>query len=176
MLGVSRKFGIPELIEPAVKVLASSDNAFSNWSTDPRIVRHITVTELGTIGRMKEKILLARFALCGVPPISHYTTCRDKSRTLCSASWKDFWMLNVVPRLSTLDGDIDNMLWWIRTDCVAKASIQGMTEKCMEWTVDEVIANPGWRAETRIVEGAVGVLMVPEHFMLDPVSGDEVIM
>ena len=50
MLGVAHKFGIPELIEPAVKVLASSDNAFSNWSTDPRIVRHITVTELGTIG------------------------------------------------------------------------------------------------------------------------------
>ena len=46
----------------------------------------------------------------------------------------------------------------------------------MEWTVDEVIVNPGWQVETRIVERTVGVLMVPEHFMLDPVSGDEVIM
>lgn len=79
-------------------------------------------------------------------------------------------MLDVVPRLLTLDSDIDSMLWWIRTDCVAKANIQGMMGECMRWSIDEAIGNAGWRAETRILEGAVQVLMVPELMMLDPAS------
>ena len=82
-------------------------------------------------------------------------------------------MSAVVPKLLKLDGEIENMLWWIRTDCVAKAEIPGMGEKCMEWTVNEVVGNTGWRAETKIPEGAIEVLMVPEYPMLEPVSGDD---
>jgi hypothetical protein len=72
----------------------------------------------------------------------------------------------VVLKLLNLDGEIENMLWWIRTDCIADASIPGMGDRCLEWTVNEVIGNTGWRTETKIPEGAVGVLMVPEHLML----------
>ena len=81
-------------------------------------------------------------------------------------------MSTVVPRLLKLDGEYKNQLWWIHTDCVAKAEIQGMGEKCVEWTVNDVIVNTGWRAETRIPEGAIDLLMVPEYPMLEPVSGD----
>ena len=169
VLGVARKFGIPALIGPAVKALAESTHPLSSWSTDVILTRHTTLMELGTISRMKEKILIARFALCGVPPVTHDVTCRDKARTLCSKSWREFWMLTVVPMLSNLDGDSDNMLWWIRTNCVAKASIQGMKATCMEWTVNDVIAHTGWESEIKIVDGAVDALMVLEHPMLDPV-------
>ena len=172
VLGVARRFGIPELIEPAVKLLARTDISLSSWSTDVNIVRHTTVVEVGTIGRMKEKTLLARFALCAVPPITHDAACYDKNRIACSASWRDFWMSTVVPRLLKLDGELENQLWWIRTDCVAKAEIPGMGEKCIEWTVNDVIVNIGWRVETKIPEGAIDVLMVPEHPMLEPVLGD----
>lgn len=65
-------------------------------------------------------------------------------------------------------GEAENLLWWICTDCILKACISGMGDKCMEWTVNEVTKNVGWRAETRIPEGAVGVLMVHERPMLEP--------
>lgn len=77
-------------------------------------------------------------------------------------------MAKVVPKLCALDGELDNDLWWIRSSCVAKAEIQGMTERYTELTVNGVIANPGWRAETKISDGAVEVLMVPERDMLEP--------
>lgn len=172
VLGVARQFGIPGLIDPAVRLLARPDISFSSWSTDPSIVCHTTVVEVGTIGRMKEKILLARFALCGVPPSIHDTTCHDKQRIGCSASWRDFWMASVVPRLLNIDGEVENLLWWIRTECISKASIPGMESRCLERTVDEVIGNAGWRAETKIPDGAVDALMVPEHPMLDYLSAD----
>jgi len=171
-LGVARRFGIPELIEPAVKALARPDIAFSTWSTDVNIVCHTTVVEVGTIGRMKEKLLLARFALCGVPPVLHEAICSEKSRSRCSASWRGFWTSTVVPRLTNLDGEIENLLWWIRTDCITKACVQGMTDRCMERTVNEVIGNVGWRSEGKIPEGAVNLLMVPERIMLEPQLDD----
>jgi hypothetical protein len=45
-------------------------------------------------------------------------------------------------------------------------------EECIKWTVNDVIVNVGWRMETKIPEGAIDLLMVPEHPMLEPVSGD----
>jgi len=174
VLGVARQFGIPALIDPAVRLLARPDISFSSWSTDYNIIRHNTVIEVGTIGRMKEKILLARFALCAVPPIIHDSTCYDKNRIACSAAWRDFWMSTVVPRLSNQDGDGENQLWSIRTDCIATAKVIGMGDICLEQTTFEVITNTGWRAEMKIPEGAVTVLMVPEHLMLEPVLVDDV--
>jgi hypothetical protein len=50
ILGIARRFGIPELIEPAVKLLAKTDISFSSWSTDPQVICHTTVMEIGTIG------------------------------------------------------------------------------------------------------------------------------
>jgi hypothetical protein len=172
VLGVARRFGIPDLIDPAVRLLARPDISLSSWSTDPDIIRHTTVVEIGVIGRMKEKILLARFALCAVPPIIHSGTCCDKNRITCSAAWRDFWMSNVVPRLSNLDGEVENLLWSVRTECIAKANVSGMGDRCSEWTVNEVVVNTGWRAEMKIPEGAVNALMVPEHLMLEPRSED----
>ena len=39
---------------------------------------------------------------------------------------------------------------------------------CKENTVEEVVSNVGWSAETRISDGAVKALMVPERDMLEP--------
>jgi hypothetical protein len=173
VLGVARRFGIPELIDPAVRLLARPDISFSSWSTDPKIVCHTTVVEVGTIGRMKEKILLARFALCRVPPTLHDPTCHDKRRIGCSAFWHDFWTVSIVPRLLNLDGEVENLIWCIRTENIAKARVPGMGDRCLERTVDEVIENAGWRAETKIPDGATNALMVLEHPMLDHVLADD---
>ena len=81
-------------------------------------------------------------------------------------------MSTVVPKLCNLNGEIENGLWWIRTDCVAKADVMGMTGKCTEWAVNTVVGNAGWRAETIIPEGAAEELMVAEREMLDPVVED----
>jgi hypothetical protein len=174
VLGVARRFGIPDLIEPAVKLLARPDISLSSWSTNPDIICHTTVVEVGVIGRMKEKILLARFALCAVPPIVHSATCCDKNRMTCSAAWRDFWMSIVVPRLLNLDGEVENLLWHIRTEHIAKADVPGMGDRCSEWTINDVVVNTGWRAELKIPEGAVNVLMVAEHLMLEPRAEDNV--
>ena len=78
----------------------------------------------------------------------------------------------MAPKLCKLKDNIDNQLWWIRTDRVAKARVSGMTGKCLRLTVDEVIASPGWKAETKILEGATEALMVSERFMLEPMVED----
>lgn len=168
VLGVSRRFGISDMIESAVNRLARLEIPLSSWSTDPNIICHVSVEELGTISRMREKLLFARFALCAVPPVSHGDTCPTKGRGACAAAWREFWMAVVVPKLCSIDGDIDNQLWWIRSSCVAKAKVEGMTHMCEEMTIEEVISNAGWRAETRISDGAVKALMVPERDMLEP--------
>ena len=168
VLGVSRRFGISDMIENAVLRLARLDLPLSSWATDPNIICHVSIDEMGTISRMREKLFLARFALCTVPHVSHDDACPAKVRVACSAAWRQFWMAVVVPKLCAVDGDIDNQLWWIRSTCIAKAKVEGMTPMCKEMTVDEVISNAGWRAETRISDGAVKALMVPERDMLEP--------
>jgi hypothetical protein len=166
VLGVARRFGIAGLVEPAVKMLSRADMPLSLWSTDASIICHMTALELGVIGRMREKMLLARFALCDVPPVLHDRACRDKLRMTCSSSWKEFWRNLIVPRLINMDGDVENMVWRIRTDCVANANVQGMVVKCREVTINEVLTNGGWMSDVTIVEGAVHLLAVEEGSML----------
>ena len=168
VLGVSRRFGIPDMIESAVLRLARFDLPFSSWATDPNIIRHISVAEMGTIGRMREKLLLVRFVLCAVPPVSHDDACPAKIWVACSAAWREFWMAVIIPKLCSINSDINNELWWIRSTWVAKAKVEGMTHMCKENTVEEVVSNVGWSAETRISDGAVKALMVPEQDMLEP--------
>jgi len=38
---------------------------------------------------------------------------------------------------------------------------------CNQWTAEEVIGRPAWRAEMKIVEGVVELLKVPECYMLN---------
>lgn len=169
VLGVSREYGISGLVEPAVKALARAEVPFASWATDPKIVCHTTVKDVGTIGRMKEKLLMARVALCDAPPVVHDdATCCLKDRSRCLTSWKNFWASTVVQRLLNMNSDIDNQLWWIRTDCVAKAVVIGMGGKCAEWTTSEVVGKSVWMAESRIPEGAAEVLKVFERIMLGP--------
>ena len=169
VLGIAREYGIPDLIEPAVRALARPETPLASWSTDPKIIRYTTVEDIGTIGRMKEKLLMARIALCNAPSAVHdNATCCLKNRTRCSVSWTDFWASTVVPKLINMNGEINNQLWWIRTDSIAKAVIMGMMDKCAERTTSEVIGWPAWVAESRIPEGAVKILMVSERTMLGP--------
>jgi len=177
VLGVAREYGIADLIGPAVKALAKPEMPFSSWSTDEAIICHTTVKEVGVIGRMKEKLIMARVALCTPPPLIHDdVTCRPKNRTVCSTSWKGFWASAIVPRLLNNNGDIENCLWWIRTDFVGKARIQGMMDACAERTIEGAVGKPGWRSETKIPDGAVEQLMVPERGMLEPQDIPDVIM
>ena len=80
----------------------------------------------------------------------------------------------MVPRLLNLDSKVENLLWCIRTDCVSEAHIPGMGIRCVERTVNEVIDSAGWRAEMKIPDGVVDLLMVLEHPMLEPASGDNI--
>lgn len=47
-------------------------------------------------------------------------------------------------------------------------SIVGMQEGCRALTISDIVERPVWRAETKIPEGAVKELMVPECIMLGP--------
>jgi len=173
VLSVAWEYGIPDLIEPVVKALAKAEISFTSWSTNPNIVCYTTVTDTGTIGRTKEKLLKACFALCNASLAVHDdATCCLKDRARCSASWRSFWASAVVPRLINMNGDIDNQLWWIQTDCVSKAVVIGMGDKCVEWMTSEVVAKPAWGAESRIPQGAVEALMISKCVMLGPRPDD----
>ncbi|KAF9642709.1 hypothetical protein BDM02DRAFT_3192807 [Thelephora ganbajun] len=171
VLGVARKNGIPDLIEPAVKALAKPSIPLASWCTSPGILHHVTLEDICKISRMKEKLWTARTALCKVPPIVHdLASCLQDHRNICSGSWRQFWLLEVVPRLLELNDELDSRLVWIGTDLVAKAKVEGMARLCLANTVQKVVANAGWRAEIWIPEGAVESLMVPERMMLAPDS------
>lgn len=173
VLGVAREYGIPDLIRPAVEALASPKRTFSSWSTNPTITCHTSVMDLGFIGRMKEKLLLARVTLCTPPPIFHNEVCTAKGRAACLASWESFWTSKIAPELLKTGGDATSRLWYIHNQ-VESAKVPGMGQGCAEQTITNVIAKPGWNAEWNIPDGAVNALMVPEHVMLTPgdASGD----
>lgn len=169
VLGVARQYGMSDLINPVVMALAKSKVLFSSWSCDPKILRYLGIEDVAVIGRMKEKLLTVRMALCEVPPVDHASTCY--SHPACWDAWKSYWFSNLIPKLLTLDDEISNMLWWIRLDCIERAAVSGMGDLCLQRTINEVKDNPGWEAEMKIPEGAVKLLMVPERTMLEPVSG-----
>ena len=172
VLGVARQYGLPDLVEEAVTALAKSRVHFSGWACDPDILRYLTVEDVAVIGRMKEKLLMARMALCDPPPVIHeQRTCHQDFRPTCSASWKSYWLSKVVPRLLKLDDEIDTQLWWIRLDWIEKAQVSGMGSSCLKLTTDDVRDNGGWEAEMKTQEGAVMLLMVPECTMLEPATG-----
>lgn len=151
--------------------LAKSRVPFSSWACNPDVLCYLGVEDVAVIGKMKEKLLTVRMALCNVPPADHASTCHQDFRPACSAAWKSYWLSKVVPRLLALDDEICNLLWWIRLDYVEKAQVLGMGDLCLQLTINEIKENPGWEAEMRIPEGAVKLLMVPERTMLEPASG-----
>jgi hypothetical protein len=166
VLGVAREYGIPHLIGPSVKALAKLEMPFSSWSTDKTITCYTTVMDLGVIGRMKEKLLMARIALSSPPRAVHDdTACLPNGRAECSASWREFWNESIIPKLLKTDGEIENQLWWIRSS-IANTVVPGMAGGCAQQTVVDTISKPGWRAETNIPDGAVNLLMVEERGML----------
>ena len=172
ILGVARQYGMIDLIKPAVLALARPTVPLAGWACEKNILRHITVEDIAIIGRMKEKLLIVRMALCGVPPVVHDDySCHQDHRPTCSASWTSHWFSNVVPKLLNLNDDICNQLWWIRLDCVEKVKVPAMGSVCLQHTANVVLENPGWEAEMRIPEGAAEMLMVEECFMLEPGSG-----
>lgn len=72
-------------------------------------------------------------------------------------------MMNVVPLLTSVGGEDDRSAWGIRTDCVAVARVQGMTETCMQWAINEAVAYPGWGVEYKMIDGAVEALIMSDH-------------
>lgn len=63
------------------------------------------------------------------------------------------------------DGEVANRLWGVR-DGVADAKVPGMMERCMAQTITVAIGKPAWRADWKITDGAVELLMVEERGML----------
>ena len=147
VLGVAQQYGISNLVEGVVTALAKSRIYFLGWACDPDILCYLAVDDIAVIGRMKEKLLMARMALCNPPPVIHEETCHQDFHTACSAAWKSYWLSKVVPRLLKLDNEIENQLWWIRLDWIEKAQISGMGSACLKLTTDEVRDNGGWEAE-----------------------------
>ncbi|KAF9790815.1 hypothetical protein BJ322DRAFT_1104464 [Thelephora terrestris] len=178
VLGVAREYGIPALISPAVRALASPDISLSSWSVNLDIILHMSVVDIGAIGRMKERLLDTRTALCTPPPDIHdQGTCSGTNRTLCSASWRSFWALEVVPQLLGTNGKDASWLQEVR-DGVMNVKVLGMMGKCITQTVTGAIGKPAWKAEAKITDGAVKLLMVEERGMLvaGDISDDEVKM
>lgn len=159
ILAVARKNGIPALIEPAVEALAAIP--LHGWCCDGEILRHVEVEELGVIARMKEKLHLIRLTLLDVPPAIHDDGCVNRAG--CTRAWELYWHMAVGRKLRQLDGAISHRLWWIRSEDVVKAQVLGMGLACLTGTVTRVGDNPCWFSEIRVIEGAVGHLMVSER-------------
>jgi hypothetical protein len=169
VLGVARKQGIPDLIGPAVNALAKPSVTLSSWCTNSEILRYVTLEDVTKISRMKEKLWMARAALCKVPPVIHHlASCPQGHHTTCAGFWRQFWLSDIVPRLLELTDRPDGELVWVVSEFVEKARVEGMTRECFAHTVQKVGANAGWRAEVRIPQGAIELLMVPERGMLGP--------
>ena len=169
VLGVARKYGIPSLIAPAVGALARPSITFASWCINPDILRHSTLEDVTVIGRMKEKLWSAQAALCKVPPVTHnLASCLHGRQDTCYRSWRQFWLLDVAPKLLQLNDELENRMMWIGTEFLARAKVEGMTKGCLEHTIEKVGAGVGWRAEIQIPQGAIERLMVPERMMLTP--------
>ena len=166
VLGVAREYGIPALIRPAVRALADPTISVSSWSTDPTIICHMSIVDVGVIARMKERIFVSRGALCAPPPDVHnQQTCVAVNRAMCSASWRSFWVSDIVPKLLMADGEPVRLS--SVKDQVTHAEVPGMMEGCMAQTVAGAIRTPGWRVEWNITDAAVDLLMVEERVMLE---------
>ena len=50
MLGVAQKYGIPELIVPAVRALARPSFSLASWCINPEILHHVTLEDVTTVG------------------------------------------------------------------------------------------------------------------------------
>jgi hypothetical protein len=173
VLGVARKYGMSDLISPAILALSKPSVSFASWACNIDILCYLTVEDVAVIGKMKEKLLVARMALCEVPPAVHERSCHQDGRPVCLAAWKSYWLSTVVPKLLKLDGNMDNQLWWIRRDCIETVQVSGvqvlgMGSGCFNSTAKVVLAYPGWEAESNIPEGATKMLMVAERTMLEP--------
>ena len=174
VLGVAREYGIPNLIRPAIRALAEPDRPLAGWTANPEIIRHMSAIDIGVISRMKDRISNIRAILCTPPPeIHNQQMCLATGRAMCSASWKSFWVSDVIPRLLMTNGEVDGQLMAIRSGIMC-ARVPGMMERCTEQTIAGAIDKPGWKAESNVVEGAVDLLMVAERVMLAP--GDDVTM
>jgi hypothetical protein len=166
VLGVAREYGIRCLVEPAVKALTRADIPFASWCTDPEIICYTSVVDIGVIGRMKEKILMARTALCSLPLVTHdRILCPARDRTGCEAAWRNFWNLTIIPKLLSTNASDGYQLQSIKAR-VSEAEVPGMGDECREYTVQGVVEGPGWMAEEAILDGAVTALMVEERGML----------
>lgn len=168
VLGLARKYGIPELIEPSVKALGKLDIQFSSWSTDQDIICHNTVIELGVIGKMKEKILITRMSLCSPPsPIHDKTVCRPDDHSTCATFWRTYWQRSITPKLLRVDGQVADELWAIKTKLETEMA-PGMKEGCARLTVEIISGKPAWNAERNIQAGATDLLMVAPYSNVDP--------
>ena len=49
VLGVAQKYGIPDLIAPAVRALAKPSIPLSSWCINPEILRHVTLEDITKI-------------------------------------------------------------------------------------------------------------------------------
>ena len=171
VLGIAQEHGIPELIGPAVKALAKPSIPLASWCTNPEVLCHVMLEDVAKISQMKEKPLTARIALGKVPPIAHDpVSCLHSCHDMCSALWRQFWLCDIDPRLLESSDKVGSQLVWIVSEFVITAKVEGMTKACLKHTIQKVGVNAGWKAEVRIPEGAIELLVVPEHMMLVPDS------
>lgn len=171
VLGVAREYGIPNLIRPAVRALSEPDRSLASWSTDLEIIRHMSVVDIGVISRMKDRLSTIRATLCTPPPEIHdQETCLATGRAMCSTFWRSFWVSEVVPRILATNDKVASRLYAIRDEIVG-ARVPRMMEKCANKTIAGAIDKPGWKAEWKVIDGAVDLLMVEERVML-PVGDD----
>ena len=168
VLGLARKYGIPDLIAPSVKALARQDIQLSTWSTDEAIICHNATIELGVIGKMKEKIFIARVNLRSPPtPLHDNDVCRPNDHNTCATYWKMYWQRSIAPRLLGDDGQLVDELWAIQMK-LENDTVSGMKKGCANLTIADTIRKPAWKAETNIQAGAVKALMVDSYSNVDP--------
>lgn len=110
-------------------------------------------------------------ALCKTPPVIHNLgSCLQGNQDIYFRSWRQFWLLDVVPKLLELNDELESRLVWIGAEFIPNATVEEMLKGCLEQTIQRVGIDVEWRAEIQIPEGAIEKLMVLEHMILAPDS------
>lgn len=160
VLTLSRRFGLPWLIQEAVELLAKGDHPLVGWCLNDTMLGRVQAAEVGVVAAMKEQLWACREKMAEVPKAYHCDRCSasEQTRNHCESAWDTHWFFKIqkyiVGRHSS-SSDFGRI-----RGIIQEALILGMDDDCRDKTVAAVLESGIWKMEVDIVAETVKLLMV----------------
>ena len=166
LLSYGRHHGVIEWINPTVKHLI--DRPFSTY--DSEVINTISSDTLIVIARLREKLeqLRVHLSLRG-PTVFHAKECKDN--TYCNNVWDNVWLTSVGRKLLHPD-EIFRPTFSEVKSFAENLKAPGMTPACFEAVSRSVREGDSWDFETKAVEKAVELLIVPRIDLTLPLMSE----